>query len=101
MPLVLNNAEGISSTTKVKRIYILKDDILVDHPGIFRSLDQFKMKKQGKTTMLDGMSKKAAVFKVIMKKRIKQGMEKCRTEGGLACVNIFSTSYLVVMKKSN
>jgi hypothetical protein len=102
MPLVLNNAEGIPSITKVKCICILKDDIVVDHPGtgIFRSLDQFKMKKQGKTTMLDVMSKKADVFKGIVKKCIKQEMEKCRTERGLACSDIFHIRYLVPMKKS-
>jgi hypothetical protein len=67
MPLVLNNGDGIPSTTKVKRICLLKGDILVDHPGIFRSLDQFKMKKEGKTTMGDVMVKNAAVVKGIIK----------------------------------
>ena len=56
MPLVLDNAEGIPSTTKVKHIHILKDNILVDHPGLFRSLDQYKMKKQGETTTGDVMT---------------------------------------------
>jgi hypothetical protein len=94
MPLVLNNGDGIPSTTKVKRIRLLKGDILVDHPGIFRSLDQFKMKKEGKTTMGDVMVKNAAVIKGIIKKHIKQGIEKSRTEGGLVCVDIFDNKLL-------
>ncbi len=94
MPLVLNNGDGIPSTTKVKRICLLMGDILVDHPGIFRSLDQFKMKKEGKTTMGDVMVKNATVVKGIIKKHIKQGIKKSRTEGGLVCVNILHNKLL-------
>ena len=90
MPLVFDNAEGIPSTTCVKRIRILKDDILVDHPGIFRSIDQFKLKKQGDTAMGDIMTRNAG----IMNHHIKQGMEKCTKEGGLAIVDIFHNNLL-------
>ena len=90
MPLVLDNAEGIPSTTCVKRIRILKDDILVDHPGIFRSIDQFKLKKQGDTAMGDIMTRNAG----IMNHHIKQGMEKCTKEGGLAIADIFHNKLL-------
>jgi hypothetical protein len=89
IPLVLDNGEGIPSTTSVKRIRILKDNIILDHPGIFRSLDQFKMKKQGETTMGDVMTRNAADFKGRMKQHIRQGMETCTKEGGLAIVDIF------------
>jgi hypothetical protein len=68
MPLVLSNGDGIPSTTKVKRICFLKGDILVDHPGIFRSLNWFKMKKEGKTTIGDVMVKNTTEFKRIMTK---------------------------------
>ena len=75
----------------MKRISILKDNILVEHPGIFRSLDQFKMKKQGETTTGDVMTRNAADFKGRMKEHrsIRQGMETCTKEGVLAIVDIF------------
>ena len=66
----------------------------MDHPGIFRSIDQFKMKKQGDTTMGDIMTRNAAGFKGIMNHHIKQGMEKCAKEGGLAIVDIFHDKLL-------
>jgi hypothetical protein len=50
-------------------------NLVADHSGIFGSLDQFKMNKEGKRTMLDVMSKKAAAFKGTVKKCIKQEME--------------------------
>ena len=84
MPLVLNNAEGIPSTTCVKRICILKENILVDHPGIFRSIDQFKMKKQGDTTMGDIMTRNAADFKGVMNHHLKQGNGKMYERGKIS-----------------
>ncbi len=67
MPRVLNNGDVIPSTTKVKCIRLLKGNILVDHPGIFRSLDWFEMKKEGKTIIGDVMVKNTSEFKRIIK----------------------------------
>ena len=94
MPLVFDNAEGIPSTSKVKRIRILKDNILVDHPGIFRPLDQYKMKKHGETTTGDVMPRCAADFKGKITQHIKQGIERCTKDGGLAIVDIFHNRLL-------
>ena len=94
MPLFLDNTEGIPSTTSVKRIHILKDNILVDHPGIFRSLDQYKMKKQGETTTGDLMTRRVAYFKGRITQHIKQGIERCTKDGGLAIVDIFHNKLL-------
>ena len=81
MPLVLDNAEGIPSTTSV--------NILVDHPGIFRSIDQYKIKKQGETTMGDVLTIQAAYFKGRITQHLKQGIERCTKDGGLAIEDIF------------
>jgi hypothetical protein len=100
MPLVLDNAKGIPSTTFVKPIRILKDNLIVDHPGIFRSLDQFKMKnKQRETTMGDVMTRNAADFKGRMNQHIKQGIERCTKEGGLAIVDMFHKKLLSGIKE--
>jgi hypothetical protein len=74
--VLVNNGDGIPSTTKVKRIHLLKGDLLVDHPGIFRSLDQLMLKKVGQTKLGDVLVKNAAVIKGIIKKLIKQGIKK-------------------------
>ncbi len=98
MPLVLDNAEGIPSTTSVKRIRIMKDNILVDHPGIFRSIDQYKMKKQGETTTGDVMTIRVAYFKGRITQHLKQGIERCTKDGGLAIEDIFHNKLLSANK---
>ena len=94
MPLVLDNGDGIPSTTSVKRIRIMKNNILVDHPGIFRSIDRFKMKKQGETTTGDVMTIRAAYAKGRITHHLKQGIEKCSNDGGLAIEDILHKKLL-------
>jgi hypothetical protein len=80
MPLVLSNGDGIPSTNKVKRIQVLNNNELVDHQGIFRSINRFNLKKRGSTTIGDAIGEEGAVFTGIDKKHIKMGMERCKED---------------------
>ena len=75
-PLVLSNGEGLPSTCKVKRIKVIQHNRLVDHLGIFRSMDSFQMKKRGSATAADGVYMQASYFDEIMKRNIKNAMGK-------------------------
>ncbi len=41
-PLVLSNGEGLPSTSKVKWIKVIQHNRLVDHLGLFRSMDSLQ-----------------------------------------------------------
>ena len=81
MPLVLSNGEGLPNGTKVKRIKVMSDNELVDHPGIFRSMHRFKLTKRGSATAADAISMEAARFGAIMKKNISRLKEKAEADG--------------------
>jgi hypothetical protein len=57
-PLVLCNGEGLPITNKVKciKVILCSNNQLVDHPGIFRSIDWFKLTKRGSATTADAIS---------------------------------------------
>ncbi|KAL3803579.1 hypothetical protein ACHAW5_003360 [Stephanodiscus triporus] len=81
MPLVLSNGEGLFSSTSVKRIKVMSGNELVDHPGIFRAMDRFKLTKSGNATAADAISMEAARFGAIMKKNISRLKEKAEADG--------------------
>lgn len=81
MPLVLSNGEGLPSSTKVKRIKVRSGNELVDHPGIFRSMDQFKLTKRGSATAADAIAMEASRFRGIMKKNINRLRNKAEADG--------------------
>lgn len=81
MPLVLSNGEGLPNTTKVKRIKVMSGDELVDHPGIFREMNRFKLIKMGNATVADAIAMEAARFGAIMTKNINKLKEKAGAEG--------------------
>ena len=43
--VILDNGECIPSDTEVKRVKVLVDGTLEEHPGIFRPLEEFKLSK--------------------------------------------------------
>ncbi len=45
-PLVLSNGEGLPSTCKVKQIKVIQHNRLVNHLGLFWSIDSFQLKKE-------------------------------------------------------
>jgi hypothetical protein len=81
MPLVLSNGEGLPSSTKVKRIKVMSGNELVDHPGIFRSMDQFKLTTRGSATAADAIAMEASRFRGIMKKNIDRLRDKAEADG--------------------
>ena len=81
MPLVLSNGEGLPNTTKVKRIKVMSGDELVDHPGIFREMNRFKLIKMGNATAADAIAMEAARFGAVMTKNINKLKEKAIAEG--------------------
>jgi hypothetical protein len=70
MPLVLSNGEGLPKNIKVKRVKVVSGDDLLDHPGIFRLICMFKLRKLGSATAADGIAMETARFGCIMKKNI-------------------------------
>jgi hypothetical protein len=81
MPLVLSNGEGLPRSTKVKRIKVMSGNELVDHPGIFRAMDRFKLTKRGSATAADAITMEASRFGAIMKKKINRLREKAEADG--------------------
>jgi hypothetical protein len=82
-PLVLCNGEGLPINYKVKRIKVIQrsNNQLVDHPGIFWSIDRFKLTKRGSATTADAISMQVNCLEGIMKKHITNGIEKAKTNG--------------------
>mmetsp|Transcript_24935 Transcript_24935/g.60029 ORF Transcript_24935/g.60029 Transcript_24935/m.60029 type:complete len:991 (-) Transcript_24935:48-3020(-) len=81
MPLVLNNGEVLPNTTTVKRIKVMSEGELVDHPGIFRSMHMFRLVKRGTATAADGIAMETARFGKIMQKNIAKMKEKAEADG--------------------
>ncbi len=82
MPLVLSNGEGIPKTCTLKRIKIIKNNVLVDHSnGLFWSMDSFKLRKSGTAKLSDIMAQEGKRLSGILKEHIKTGMEKCKANG--------------------
>jgi hypothetical protein len=82
-PLVPCNGKGLPSTNMVKRIKVIlrSNNQLVDHPGIFQSIDHFKLTKRGSATTADAISMQVNRLEGIMKKHITNRMEKAKTNG--------------------
>ena len=81
-PLVLSNGEGLPSTCKVKQIKVIQHNRLVDHLGLFRSMDSFQLKKRGSATAAaDGVYIQAGYFDDVMKRHIPNAMGKARADG--------------------
>lgn len=81
MPLVLSNGEGLPSTVKVKRVKVISGDDLLDHPGIFRLICMFKLRKLGSATAADGIAMETARFGSIMKKNVSKMRQKAEGDG--------------------
>jgi hypothetical protein len=80
-PLVLSNGDGLPSTTQVKCIKVYRNNIPIEHCGLFCEVGRFILKKRGIATAADGASMQARTFDVIMKKHIIKGMEKANADG--------------------
>jgi len=80
-PLVISNGEGLPSTCKVKRIKVIQHNRLVDHLGLFRSIDSFQLKKRGSATVADGVYMQARYFDDVMKRHTTHAMGKARADG--------------------
>eukprot|EP00984_Skeletonema_dohrnii_P024518 scaffold13651_cov118-Skeletonema_dohrnii-CCMP3373.AAC.5 len=93
-PLVLDNAEYISSDTNVKRIKVMSGGELVDHPGIFRPIFRFKLVKAGRATIADAMKMQSSRFGGIMRNNMKKLKSKAEAEG-------FAPMDLINMKGMN
>ncbi len=98
-PLVLCNGKGLPINYKVKRIKVIRrsNNQLVDHPGIFRSIDWFKLTKRGSATTADAISMQVNCLEGIMKKHITNGMPN----GGEEVVHVFSWDRSVWLKKGH
>lgn len=81
MPLVLSNGEGLPNNVKVKRIKVMSGDDLLDHPGIFRLICMFKLRKLGSATAADGIIMENTRFRSIIKKNISKMKEKAEDDG--------------------
>jgi hypothetical protein len=55
-PLVVSNGDGLPSTTQVKHIKVYRNNILMDHCGLFCEIGRFILKKRGSATAADGGS---------------------------------------------
>mmetsp|Transcript_23234 Transcript_23234/g.54792 ORF Transcript_23234/g.54792 Transcript_23234/m.54792 type:complete len:926 (+) Transcript_23234:203-2980(+) len=80
-PLVLDNGECIPNTTRVKRIKEMVDGELIEHPGIYRSIMKFRMKKSGTATAADGVAKEAERFGRIMDRNMAKLKKKAEADG--------------------
>ena len=80
-PLVLDNGECIPNTTRVKRIKEMVDGELIDHPGIYREIMKFRLKKSGTATAADGVAKEAERFGRIMDRNMAKLKKKAEADG--------------------
>ena len=81
MPLVLSNGEGLPKNIKVKRVKVISGDDLLDHPGIFRLICMFKLRKLGSATAADGIAMETTRFGCIMKENISKMKKKAEGDG--------------------
>jgi hypothetical protein len=101
MPLVLSNSEGLPRTTKVKRIKIVRNNVLLAHlNGLVRLIDWFKLRKRGNVEISDIIAKEGDWLTGIMKKHIKMGMDKCKADG-FALEDIIIEKKLIQMEQVN
>jgi hypothetical protein len=81
MPLVLSNGEGIPSTSTLKSIKILRNNVLVDHSnGLWRSINSFRLRKSGTAKLGNIMAKEGNQLSGIIKKHIETDMKKCKAD---------------------
>ena len=80
-PLILDNGEFLPNTTKVKRIRVMTDGELLDHPGIYRPIYRFKLVKMGTATAGDAIAMEANRFGNIMKKNLSKLRDKAEADG--------------------
>ncbi|EJK72215.1 hypothetical protein THAOC_06270, partial [Thalassiosira oceanica] len=80
-PLVLDNGECVPNTTMVKRIKEMSDGELIDHPGIYRSIKKFRMKKDGAVTAAGVVAKEAERFGRIMGRNMAKLKNKAEADG--------------------
>ena len=101
-PLVLSNGEALPSTSKVKRIKVIQHNRLVDHLGLFRSMDSYLLKKRGSATAADGVYMQAGYFDDVMKRHVTNAMGKATADDmlinkfhggeGVGATDIFPTN---------
>ena len=80
-PLVLDTGMILHRKIKVKRIKLLVDGNLVDHPGIYRWIYNFRMKKGGRATAADGMGMDTFRFGRVMGRSIAHLKKKAEADG--------------------
>ncbi|EJK53568.1 hypothetical protein THAOC_26970, partial [Thalassiosira oceanica] len=80
-PLVLDNGECVPNTTMVKRIKEMSDGELIDHPGIYRSIKKFRMKKDGTVTAAGVVAKEAERFGRFMGRNMAKLKNKAEADG--------------------
>jgi len=81
MQLTLSNGEYIPENVKVKRIKVILDGELVDHPGIYRPISRFKLVKRGSATAADAIAMEASRFGRIMQTNMNKLKKKAEANG--------------------
>lgn len=82
--LVLSNGEVLLHDSKVKRIKVMLDKELVEHPGIYRPIDKFRLvaaKGVGYKSGADGVLKEAARFGDILQSNVREMQSKAEASG--------------------
>ncbi len=69
-PLVPSNGDRLPSTTQVTQMKVYRNNILMEHCGLFSEIGQIIFKKRGSATAADGVSMQASTFDVTLKKHI-------------------------------
>jgi hypothetical protein len=81
---VLSNGEVLLHDSKVKRIKVMLDKELVEHPGIYRPIDKFRLvaaKGVGYKSGADGVLKEAARFGDILQSNVREMQSKAEASG--------------------
>ncbi|KAL7472547.1 hypothetical protein ACHAXS_012922 [Conticribra weissflogii] len=84
IPLVLSNGECLPTDIKVKRVKVMSDGQLIEHPGVFRPIRKFRLiKSNGKTNSnaAAGVMKEAARFGDIMHRNVTKMRTVAEAEG--------------------
>ena len=80
-PLTLDNGEQLPKRTNVRRVKTIENGELLDHKGIFRPINYFKMIAGGKRTASAGVVKEAERFSRVAQKNVDKVQEKANAEG--------------------
>ena len=80
-PLTLLNSECIPRGTTVTRVEIMVDGNLVEHDGVPRSIERFKMERGGHGTACEGVVEDSVQFGKMMGRRFAKLQKKASADG--------------------